>query len=389
MTLMRIIKEKFWIPIVILLVFLQVAATFFYYSNKPEPREEPRRSAKTEVNSPPEDPARSEPPIAADKKSGEEPKENKNSQKDPRLEFLFFGDMMLDRNVGARIKEKGLDHIFGGIATSGNELFRDKDIIGANLEGAVTEAGRHYPPHNSYDFAFAPELIKEVGAYGFNFFNIANNHLADQGEKGIRETRDKLSELGFDFVGCRDGKVSDCSLSSKKIKGQEVSFLGLSMVYSTFKHKKVADLVSRASSSDLVVANVHWGVEYEHKFNRVQRNFAHLLVDNGVDVVIGHHPHVVQGMEIYKNSPIFYSLGNFVFDQYFSRATQEGLAVALNFKEGEMNINLYPLKSRSSRVLPLETAKDKKEFFDDFLAWSDLEKEEERNIGTGRIQLKR
>ncbi len=384
---MRIIKDKFWIPIVVLLVFLQVTATVFYYSSKPDSKEGVRRGGKMEVKFSSKDESRSEPPIAADKKDEEKPKENKNSQKDPCLEFLFFGDMMLDRNVGAKIKDRGLDHIFGGIATSGNELFRGKDIIGANLEGAVTRSGRHYPPRNSYDFAFAPKLIKKVGGYGFNFFNIANNHLADQGEKGIRETRDNLSELGLDFVGCRDGRVDDCSLRTKDVRGREITFLGLSMVYSSLDRDKVADLVSNASSSDLVVAQVHWGVEYEHEFNRVQRNFAHLLVDNGVDVVIGHHPHVVQGMEIYKNSPIFYSLGNFVFDQYFSRATQEGLAVAISIQDEEMILDLHPLVSESSRVLPIPAEEKENKFFVRFLDWSDPEIKEK--MRSGKIRLER
>ena len=104
-----------------------------------------------------------------------------------------------------------------------------------------------------------------------------------------------------------------------------------------------------ASATDMVIVNMHWGREYEHQYNKRQQEIAQALVDRGADMIIGHHPHVVQGMEIYHNKPIFYSLGNFIFDQYFSADTQEELAVEAVIDGEGMELVLHPLKSRASR----------------------------------------
>ncbi|MCX6796545.1 MAG: CapA family protein, partial [Candidatus Falkowbacteria bacterium] len=119
------------------------------------------------------------------------------------LRFLFFGDIMLDRNVKIKIDKYGFDYLFSGTTTTSEMWnFNNYDLVSANLEGAVTDNGAHYSPSMSYDFAFAPTDIEQLKKYGFNFFNLANNHLADQGERGIIETRKNLDNLGFSYVGC-------------------------------------------------------------------------------------------------------------------------------------------------------------------------------------------
>src|SRR3989338_2569471 len=98
-----------------------------------------------------------------------------------KMRMLFFGDMMLDRNVGAQIKKNSLHYIFEELEKSG--LFNGFDLIGANLEGAVTDNGEHYAPANAYDFAFNPILISELKRYNFDFFTLANNHFTDRSEE--------------------------------------------------------------------------------------------------------------------------------------------------------------------------------------------------------------
>ena len=88
--------------------------------------------------------------------------------------------------------------------------------------------------------------------------------------------------------------------------------------------------------SDVVIVSIHAGVEYTRKPTQEQVDFAHLAIDSGADVVIGHHPHWIQTIEIYKNKPIFYSLGNFVFDQEWSLDTKEGLIVQLTFNSSQL-----------------------------------------------------
>jgi poly-gamma-glutamate capsule biosynthesis protein CapA/YwtB (metallophosphatase superfamily) len=209
-------------------------------------------------------------------------------------------------------------------------FFADYDLVGANLEGAVTDNGEHYPPVNLYDFAFRPDWVEDLRDYGFSYFTLANNHFSDQGQRGMEETRKHLSAMGLAFSGCQDRQVGDCSVTTMERNGKKIGLAGFSMVYGTFDLEEAKKQVTAlAEVSDLVIVNVHWGTEYEHQFGRLQTSIGRAFVDAGADIIVGHHPHVVQGLETYRGRPIFYSLGNFIFDQMFSAATQEGLALDL------------------------------------------------------------
>ncbi|MFA6394012.1 MAG: AmmeMemoRadiSam system protein B [Patescibacteria group bacterium] len=308
---------------------------------------------------------------------------------DPGATFLFFGDLMLDRHVGEKIKKDGLESLFSELAGEEQRFFQGMDIISANLEGAVTDKGAHYSPANAYDFAFSPELIGGLKKYNFNFFNLANNHFSDQGQRGIIETGKNLQTMGFSFSGCQDAEAGECSATIVEKNGLKIGMAGFSMVYKKFDLAEAEKIVSELKKqSDLAVVNIHWGTEYEHAAGAVQKETGRTLVDAGADMIIGHHPHVVQGMEIYKNKPIFYSLGNFVFDQYFSPDTQEGLAAGIAYNKNKIRIFLIPLKSSGSRPgLMSGSAKD--EFFVKFIDWSSLdEKVKEQISANGIIELK-
>ena len=304
-----------------------------------------------------------------------------------QLKMLFFGDMMLDRYVGEKIKANGLDYLFEELASSTKEnFFSGYDLISVNLEGAVTNNGEHYNPIMSYDFAFHPNIINQLKKYNFNFFNLANNHFADQGEQGIIETRKNLQLLNFDFSGCRDRKTGKCSSKIIKKENKKIGMAGFSMVYGKLDELAVEKIVADlASTTDLVVVNIHWGVEYEHYFNKTQQNIAHKIIDAGADIVIGHHPHVVQGIEVYKNKLIFYSLGNFVFDQYFSTDTQEGLAISVSIDDSN-NFYLFPLKSKLSQV-SLMNEKEKNKFLQKLSDWSAVDEQIRKQIRKGKLEL--
>lgn len=262
---------------------------------------------------------------------------------------LFLGDLMLDRHVGERLKKIGIDGLLGSLAGAEGRFFMGSDVVAANLEGAVTDQGAHYPPSGGNDFAFAPATVNKLKGYGFNFFNLANNHLTDQGRKGVVETEKNLTAAGFGFSGCGDREVGECSGTVKTFGDTKVALLGFSMVYGDFDLKQAAAKVALARrQADLVLVNVHWGSEYTHQFSKKQQAVGRALIEAGADAIIGHHPHVIQGIEIYRGKPIFYSLGNFVFDQYFSKDTQEGLAVGLSWRPGELRASLFPLRQQRS-----------------------------------------
>ncbi|MDD5071953.1 MAG: CapA family protein [Patescibacteria group bacterium] len=307
------------------------------------------------------------------------PKKNASS-----LKMLFLGDLMLDRHVGEKISQKGLSYLFENLDEN---FFCGYDIVSANLEGAVTDEGAHYNPVMSYDFAFSPKIISELKKYHFNFFNLANNHFSDQGERGIMETRKNLDNLNFYYSGCPDGQIGDCSGKILEVSGKKIGLAGFSSVYSLVDQGGAGEIIKDlAGKTDLVIVNVHWGEEYKHQFNKIQQKTARNLIDAGADIIIGHHPHVVQGIEIYRGKPIFYSLGNFIFDQYFSSGTQEGLAIGVKITEEKNEFYLFPLKSKLSRPEPME-GQEKEKFFSDLVGWSNLEESREEQVKKGNLVI--
>jgi poly-gamma-glutamate synthesis protein (capsule biosynthesis protein) len=293
-------------------------------------------------------------------------------EEDKELKLLFFGDIMLDRNVLNVIEKNSLDYILEKLKE--DNFLAGYDFIVANLEGAVTNNGDRYRPINLYDFAFNPDLVAKFRDYGFNVFSLANNHLADQGEKGIAETYGNLSKLGFNYFGCKDAFLSpdddfplvtlndqelldnnNCSAVIMEKKDKKIAFLSFSIVYKRIDETDIVEKINKLKEvSDYVIVVPHWGLEYKGLASREQEILAHKMIDAGADIIIGHHPHVIQNKEMYNGKEIYYSLGNFIFDQYFSPETQEGLAVSLDLKKGDIETKVYKLKTRYSKVTEVE-----------------------------------
>lgn len=306
------------------------------------------------------------------------------------LGTLFFGDIMLERRLEEVIARHGVEWLFHGIRVLPNQVsLRDIDIVGANLEGAVTEGGVHSHPVYPYDFAFSPERVAAAVDVGISFFTIANNHLQDQGEEGVLSTRRLLTGLGVDFSGDVDSRVSDDSVTVIERNDLDVAMISLSGVYGALNTDAVRGLVSDSENrADLVIVNVHWGVEYQHVAHPAQRSLARALVESGTDLVIGHHPHVTQGIEIVDGVPVFYSLGNFIFDQAFSEATQEGLAVRVGIDAQRYAIDLLPFRSIEYQPRWRENA-DRTRALDDIASWSFVDEVVREDIRAGRLIIVR
>ena len=308
------------------------------------------------------------------------------------LDLLFFGDVMLDRHIKEKITAQGFDYLLEKLAGGEKRFFTDLDLIGANLEGDVTDQGEHFPPVAGNDFAFDPQTVKKLQSYNFNYFNIANNHAGDQGAKGIIQTQKNLKDLNFSFSGCADGQVGECSSTIMEMGEKEIGLAGFSMVYRPFDVSVASQIIKDLKDkTDFVIANVHWGTEYEHRFNSKQQTVAHSLIDAGADVIIGHHPHVVEGLEIYKSKPIFYSLGNFIFDQYFSKETQQGLAVGLSIdflddQPAKLSAYLFPFSAKAAQI-SLMKIDQKNKFLSNFINWSNIDEAVKKQIKSGLLKL--
>jgi len=265
------------------------------------------------------------------------------------LSILQFGDMMLDRNVQNRYEAHGgPDYLFEAVAGVENRFFRGSDIVTANLEGPFANYRRE--TSKEIAFRFDPALIPTLQTYQFNQFTLANNHSLDMGRTAFEETKENLSAANIAFYG-NQFTVQDDSLLIRETAGKKVAYLGLNDTHNSLSDEKTSELIAHAEAeADITIVNIHWGIEYEPVSHPRQQQLAHSWIDQGVDIIIGHHPHVVQEIEIYKDAPIFYSLGNFIFDQYFSVPTQQSLVVGMTLYDDKISLYVFPLKGEQSQV---------------------------------------
>lgn len=248
--------------------------------------------------------------------------------------MLFTGDLMLGRYIQTLRMRNGGDFPFTYmpeiIFTVEDKLeVAALDLIIGNLEGPITDSD-YTNPGTAMIFNFKPEVADLLAKAGFTTMSMANNHAFDQGRQGIDQTYNYLSAAGIRGFGHPDTVNGDYSFTHYEFDQTTVGFLGLDDV--DFKPNDEAVLAKIRELDPLVdflIIGIHWGIEYETLARESIVDDAHNFVDAGADMIWGHHPHVIQNWELYQGKPIYYSLGNFVFDQYWSAATQEGLVVGL------------------------------------------------------------
>lgn len=277
------------------------------------------------------------------------------SQMSTEVTFNAVGDIMLSRNVANQISKNQKDG-YWPFRNLEQELGWDVDFNFGNLESPFT--GRDdFNPSGSLVFNAPSWAFSGLEQYNFKVLNLANNHAMDQGLDGLLYTRDLLKENQLTPLGV--GKNLDEAWQGQvfSIKGIRVGFIGASYASENdggvAKNNYVArieDTIRLTASinelktrSDFVVVTMHAGTEYERNPNQSQIDFAHAAIDAGADLVIGAHPHWIQTIEKYKGKQIFYSLGNFVFDQMWSQDTREGLMLKITLsKPGLCHPGLAP-----------------------------------------------
>ncbi len=296
--------------------------------------------------------------------------------------LAFVGDIMLDRNVEKLMTEKGLIYPFEEIKS----ILKGFDYTVGNLEGIISENKQPYET-NSLMFSFRKEAAQILKESHFNIMNLANNHSLNFGNKALNFTRTILNKAEVSSFG------DPLNFTDKYIlKNENFVFLGFNLTYG-YVQQNLIDAIAKVSNENanaFVILYLHWGNEYEEKSSPSQRELAHALIDRGVDLIIGSHPHVVQEIEKYhsgirnKDALIFYSLGNFVFDQYFSKETQEGLMVGFTKSTGSLQFTLIPVKLTNSQ--PQLMAQEEKSDFLSNLARKSSE-ELRKQIEKGEIDL--
>ncbi|MDE2188640.1 MAG: CapA family protein [Patescibacteria group bacterium] len=248
------------------------------------------------------------------------PMETKNSS----ITILFVGDIMLDRHVKQLIDTKGFDYIFAGVS----DLIKSADIAIGNLEGPFTDNHSVVKNNGSQlTFTFDPAIAPKLAALGFDVLGLANNHTENFGRSGFLNTQNVVKAAGMQYFGDPENMLAISTTTN--LNGISVGFVG----FNEFSYKNFDNVIAEIDRLrplvDVVVVVAHWGIEYQAKPTEFMSNWAHEFIDHGADAVVGGHPHVIGTAEIYKGKPIFYSLGNFMFDQYFSPDVQLGLAVKM------------------------------------------------------------
>jgi hypothetical protein len=313
-----------------------------------------------------------------------------------RVRIAAVGDVLMH---GA-VKEAAADHRsrpgeppnddgFGWLWAPIADLLASADVTFANLETPV--APRAGAGSRSFVFNAPPAVIRALAHAGVDLVSVANNHMFDQGRPGFEETLRELDAAAMPYVGAGEaGREAGPRLV--EVNGLRIAFLGYSYGFNQAGNdcpprgrtpcvkaslldpeRAVSDVAAAARAADAVVVSVHWGTEYQEKPRAADVALAHRLADAGALVVLGHHPHVLQPLELYTRSDgrtalIAYSLGNFVSNQ--SRlyvhgvtpakvaATRDGAIVQAEIVQREYGRGVTRVELASAGYLPLWTEND-------------------------------
>jgi poly-gamma-glutamate capsule biosynthesis protein CapA/YwtB (metallophosphatase superfamily) len=255
------------------------------------------------------------------------------------VRIVFVGDIMLDRGVRTSVT-KNLGGDYGALFAHTGYL-KDADIAFANLEGPVATGG--YKAGSRFSFRMDPAGLVAMRTAGFDVVSFANNHVGDYARAAFTETFEHLRENNILVAGAGMNRTEATTPAIIEVRGMKIGFLAATDVGPNWlqatdttpgiliaSDPKLSAVIAAAKQQvDVLVVSFHWGNEYSPA-NAHQEKLAHAAIDAGADIIVGHHPHVMEKVEIYKNKPIFYSLGNFIFDQYFSPHTLRGMVAEVS-----------------------------------------------------------
>jgi poly-gamma-glutamate synthesis protein (capsule biosynthesis protein) len=254
------------------------------------------------------------------------------------VKILISGDLMLDRGVRLLGEKYGYDSLFATVTP----LFKNADIVVANLEGPITynkskTVISKTKTGPSLQFTFDPKATKSIADSGITVVSLANNHIDNFGLSGIQETKKWLSENNIQWFGDYRNSSSTELIISKN--GINIAFVGYHAFQKGFE--RVVGMVKELhDQGNFVIVMPHWGEEYASTTTTLVRAQARELVVAGADAIVGSHPHVVQEKVWMGDVPVIYSLGNLLFDQYFSKDVMRGNIVEFTLEKSGTDISI-------------------------------------------------
>jgi poly-gamma-glutamate capsule biosynthesis protein CapA/YwtB (metallophosphatase superfamily) len=267
--------------------------------------------------------------------------------------LVAVGDVMMDRGVRLAMNQHGITYPFEGT----QQVLASGDIAIANLETPISARGTPLNMFRAY-----PDVMKALRYSGIDVVSIANNHILDYDYVALTDTLMYLEADGIIGVGAGSDESAARRPAVIDVGGTRIAFLAYTELWFCYAKDNrpwdatatragvsplredilVQDIARAAAVADLVVVSCHWGDEYKHYPNQTQRRFAELAVRAGADIVLGHHPHVLQGIACDEGSVVAYSLGNFVFDQR-QPGTQDSVILRFTISAGRIiRLDLLP-----------------------------------------------
>jgi poly-gamma-glutamate capsule biosynthesis protein CapA/YwtB (metallophosphatase superfamily) len=286
----------------------------------------------------------------------------------PALVVAASGDVLADRQVGTYMDKNGGEAVFAEV----RPLLETAHLAFLNLECPLSDRGRP-DPHKEYTFLGRPALVDGLVSAGIDVVSLANNHAVDFGPAALLDTIERLDKAGVNHAGAGAdlqaaqepallitpaGTVAVLAFTEIIHPGFPATGERAGVNPATDRKKLLAAIASAEERADFVIVSFHWGTEYTRQPSQGQRKLAHQAIDAGADLILGHHPHVIQGLELYKDRLIAYSLGDFVWDHH-SRETGETVVLRVAMKPDEPpSIEAIPVYLNDSTGVPVPVTED-------------------------------
>lgn len=280
------------------------------------------------------------------------------------IRMLFAGDLLITEYFQNSYDKTGVTAV---VTEELRQQLCSADLFILNQEFPFGTTGEQ-APDKQYTFRVPPQYVSMEKELGVDLVTLANNHILDFGREPLPETFGALSEAGIAYMGAGMNLAEASACRTFTIQDQTIGFLAASRVipvaswnagsktsgvFTTYDPTRLVEEIAKAKEiCDFVVVYVHWGIERNTTPEEYQRNLAYAYIDAGADAVIGSHPHVLQGVEYYQGKPIFYSLGNFIFNS----RTYDTMVVELTLEAGECRVRILPCISSGGQVRLLEDA---------------------------------
>ena len=286
-----------------------------------------------------------------------------NQNQNTLVTATMVGDIMFGRNVEEVTDRYGSEHLFRYV----KPYFDQADYSTGNFEHPVTLSDDYEEQEKYIHLQTKAQSVETLKKLNFSVLNAANNHSMDYLENGLNDTIRTFQQFDLDVVGIGKNLEEAGRIDYQMVNGIKIATLGFTDAYVAgsgatqsnpgvlrAKPEIFIPLIHEAKeNADLVVVNAHWGQEYDTEPSPRQKKLAETMADSGADIILGHHPHVLQSVDVYKNTVIFYSLGNFIFDQGWSNARESAIVQYKLLKNGVGRFEITPILIREATPAPL------------------------------------